>query len=93
MTYACPVWEFALDIHLSKLQRLRNKVLCTIGKFPKCTLVREFPSAGNKQRSYKIMKMQIFSTSEMVKLDLENTRDLSLAAVKRTTVQVTRQPL
>jgi hypothetical protein len=25
MTYACPVWEFAVDSHLLKLQRLQNK--------------------------------------------------------------------
>jgi hypothetical protein len=35
MTYACPAWEFAAEIHLLKLQRLQNKVLCTIDNFPK----------------------------------------------------------
>jgi hypothetical protein len=33
-TYAGPAWEFAADNHLLKLQRLQNKVLRTIGKFP-----------------------------------------------------------
>jgi hypothetical protein len=33
MTYACPAWE----CHLLKLQRLHNKVLRTIGNFPKRT--------------------------------------------------------
>jgi hypothetical protein len=46
-----------------------------------------------KLRSYKIMKMQMFALSEKVKPDTENTRGLGLAAVKRTTIQVTRQPL
>jgi hypothetical protein len=39
------------------------------------------------------MKTQMFATSEKVKPDIENVRGLSLAAVKRMTVQVTRQPL
>jgi hypothetical protein len=41
MTYACPAWEFAAETHLLKLQRLQNKVLCTIGNLPRCTLVRD----------------------------------------------------
>jgi hypothetical protein len=35
MTYASPAWESATETHLIKLQRLQNKVLCTIGKFSK----------------------------------------------------------
>jgi hypothetical protein len=41
MTYACPTWGFAADTHLIKLQRLQNKVLRTIGNFPRRTPVRE----------------------------------------------------
>jgi hypothetical protein len=41
MTYACPAWEFAADSHLLKLQNLQNKVLRTIGSFPRCTPVRD----------------------------------------------------
>jgi hypothetical protein len=41
ITYACPAWEFVAECHLLKLQRLKNKVLCTIGNFPKSTLVRD----------------------------------------------------
>jgi hypothetical protein len=41
MTYACPAWKFAAGTHLLKLQHLQNKVLLTIGKFPKCTPVHE----------------------------------------------------
>jgi hypothetical protein len=40
-TYACSAWKFAADIHLLKLQRLQNKVLRTIGDFPRCTSVRD----------------------------------------------------
>jgi hypothetical protein len=37
MTYVCPVWEFAAETYLLKLQRLQNKVLRTIGSFPRRT--------------------------------------------------------
>jgi hypothetical protein len=40
MTYACPAWEYAADTYLLKLQRLQNKVLRTIGHFPRRTPVR-----------------------------------------------------
>jgi hypothetical protein len=35
----CPPWEFTADNHFLKLQHLQNKVLRTIGNFPRCTLV------------------------------------------------------
>jgi hypothetical protein len=41
MTYACPAWE----THLLKLQRLQNKALCTIGKLPRRTPVRDLHMA------------------------------------------------
>jgi hypothetical protein len=41
MTYASPAWEFAADTHLMKLHRLKNKVLRTIGNFPRRTPVHE----------------------------------------------------
>jgi hypothetical protein len=42
MTYnACPAWEFAAESHLLKLQRLENRVLRTIGSFPRRTSVRD----------------------------------------------------
>jgi hypothetical protein len=69
LTYACPAWEFAADI--LKLQRLQNKVLRSIGNFPRRTPLRELHKAfsipyiydymtklsGNRQKSFKIMKM------------------------------------
>jgi hypothetical protein len=45
MTYACPVREFAAECHLLILQRLQNKVLRTIGNFPKRTSVRDIQTA------------------------------------------------
>jgi hypothetical protein len=45
MTYACPAWEFAAETYLLKLQRLQNKVLGTIGSFPRRTSVRDMHMA------------------------------------------------
>jgi hypothetical protein len=47
MNYASTAWEFAADSHLLKLQRLQNKVLRTIGNFPRRTPVRELHNAFN----------------------------------------------
>jgi hypothetical protein len=41
ITYAGPAWELAADTYLLKLQRLQNKVLRTIGNFPRCTPIRD----------------------------------------------------
>jgi hypothetical protein len=41
MIYACPAREFVAESHLLKLQRLQNKVLRTIGSFPRRTSVRD----------------------------------------------------
>jgi hypothetical protein len=81
MTYACPAWEFAAECHLLKLQRLQNKVLRTIGNFSERTSVRDMHKAfhilyvydyitnhaGNKQKSSKIMKMNMFATLDKAK--------------------------
>jgi hypothetical protein len=40
MTYVCPIWEFAADTHLMKLQRLQNRVLRAIGNLDRRTPVR-----------------------------------------------------
>jgi hypothetical protein len=45
MTYACPVWEFAADNHLLKLQRLQNIVLRTAGNFPRRAPVHDLHMA------------------------------------------------
>jgi hypothetical protein len=42
------------------------------------------------QRSYKIMRMNMFTAQGKVKPDIENIRGLNLVAVKLTTVQVTK---
>jgi hypothetical protein len=45
MTYACPAWEFAAESHALKLQQLQNRVLCTIGNFPRRTSIRDMNEA------------------------------------------------
>jgi hypothetical protein len=47
MIYACLAWELAADTSLLKLQRLQNKVIRTIGNFPRCTSVRYLYTAFN----------------------------------------------
>jgi hypothetical protein len=41
MAYACPTWGFATETHLLKLQHLQNRVLCTIGNFPRNTSIQD----------------------------------------------------
>jgi hypothetical protein len=58
MTYACPVWEFAAETHLLKLQRLQNRVLGTIGNFSRPTSVRDLHVAFHIPYVYNyIMKL------------------------------------
>jgi hypothetical protein len=84
-----------------KLQRLQNKVLRTIGNFPRRTPVRELHKAFNipfiydyitklcrkKNKLYKIIKMQMSAILGKAKPDTGNIRSLNLAAAKLTTVQ------
>jgi hypothetical protein len=39
--HACPTWEFASETHLLKLQWMQNRVLHTIGNFPRHTSIRD----------------------------------------------------
>jgi hypothetical protein len=41
MTYASPIWQYAVDAHLLKLQHLQNRVLCAVGNPDRCTPVCE----------------------------------------------------
>jgi hypothetical protein len=41
MYRACPIWEFAVDTHFMKLQRLQNRVLRAIGNLERRTPVRD----------------------------------------------------
>jgi hypothetical protein len=108
LIYACPAWEFATDTHLLKLQRLKNQCSLHHRKFSKVHTGPQFTCrfqnsvrlwllsqnyAGSKQKSYKIIIIQMFATLDKAKPNRENIRGENLAAVKRTTVQVTKLPL
>jgi hypothetical protein len=82
MTYACPTWEFAAETYRLKLQQLQNKILLTIGDFPRCASVRDMHVAFYIQyiydyitkfmqttdnKSFKIMKMKTFASHYRVK--------------------------
>jgi hypothetical protein len=41
LTYACPTWDFAADTHLTKLQRLKNRILRANSKLERRTPVRD----------------------------------------------------
>jgi hypothetical protein len=45
MTYICLAWELAADSYLLKLQCMKNKVLSTIGNYPRCTPVSDLLTA------------------------------------------------
>jgi hypothetical protein len=55
-TYICPAWEFREDTHLLKLQRLKNNVLRTTGKFPRCTPIRKLHMAFLVPPTYDYIK-------------------------------------
>jgi hypothetical protein len=100
MTY-CPAWEFAANNHLLKLQRLQNKVLRTLGNFPRRTPVRYLHMAFKLPYIYdyitKLCRQQAEVTQNHENSNVRNIGQgtgniggLNLAAVKHTTVQVTR---
>jgi hypothetical protein len=107
MTYAYPACELAADTYLLKSQRLQNKVLRIIGKFPMYTPVRELhttfiflyvydyitKSCRQQAEVKHITRMNMFAVQDKAKPDIENIRGLNLAAVKLTTAQVTKLPL
>jgi hypothetical protein len=77
MTYACPAWEFAADTHLFKLQRLQNKVLRTIGNFPRLTPVLEMHMAFHLPYVYDYMTKLCRQQAEVIlNHDNENVRDI-----------------
>jgi hypothetical protein len=51
------------------------------------------PGISNKQKSYKITRMNMFVSYDKAKQGTDNIRGLNLAVVKLTTVQVTKMPL
>jgi hypothetical protein len=69
MTYACPAWEFAAYNHLLKLQRLQNKVLRTIGSFPRCTPVRDLHMAFKLPYVYDYITKLCRQQAEVIQND------------------------
>jgi hypothetical protein len=102
MTYACPAWEFVEEYHLLKLQRLRNRVLLTIGNFPKNTSVRDMHVAYQAPDVYGYITKLCRRQAEIIgnhenenvrnigqgEPHTENVRGLNLAAARCKTVQV-----
>jgi hypothetical protein len=75
MTYASPAWEFAADTQLMKLQRLQNKVLRTIGNYPRRTPVRDLHLAFQIPYVYDyITKLCRQQTEVILNHDNENVR-------------------
>jgi hypothetical protein len=66
MTYACPAWEFVAESHLLKLQRLQNKVLCTIRNFPRRTSVRDMHVAFQIPYVYDYITKSCRQQSEVI---------------------------
>jgi hypothetical protein len=95
MTYACPAWDFAAESHLLKLQRLQNKVLRTIGSFPRRTSVRDMHVGFQipyvydyitklcRQQAEVIQnhKMRMFVILDKARPHTENIRGSNLAAL------------
>jgi hypothetical protein len=106
MTYACPAWESAADTYLLKLQCMQNKVLRTIGNFPRSTTVRNLHRAFNLPYVYDYVtklcrrKAQVIQNhnnehvrSRERRSQTDNVGGLNLGVVKFTTVYVAKMPL
>jgi hypothetical protein len=77
MTYACPAWEFAAESHLLKLQRLQNKVLRTIGNFPRHTSVRDMHVAFHIPYVYDYITKSCMQQAEVIQNhEDENVRNI-----------------
>jgi hypothetical protein len=106
MTYACLKWEISAYTYFLTLQRMQNKVLPPpIGTFPRNTPVRDLHRAFNLPCVYdyitKLCRQQaeVMQNHENVHVcsigqgEARRRKGLKLAAVKLTTVQVTKLPL
>jgi hypothetical protein len=105
--YNIDTWDFAADTHLMKLQRLQNKVLRTIGNFPRRTPDRELHKAFGITYIYnyitELSRQQAEVTQNHENVNVRNIgqgearhrkyKGLNLVAVRHTTVQMTRLPL
>jgi hypothetical protein len=67
ITYTCPAWEFASECRILKLQRLQNKVLRTIGNFPKRTSVPDMHNAFHIPYIYDYITKSCRQQAEVIK--------------------------
>jgi hypothetical protein len=73
MTYVCLAWEFAAECHLLKLKRLQNKVLRTIGNFPRRKSVRDMHKAFHIPYVYDYITKSCRQQAEAIQ-NQENVR-------------------
>jgi hypothetical protein len=95
------------DTQLLKMHRLQNKILSTIGNYPRCTPVRNLYTAFNlpyiydyitKLGTQKAEAIQNHENEHVCRVKQGEARHrryekLTLVAVKLATVQVTKLPL
>jgi hypothetical protein len=78
---------------LANFQNTHWPVNCMcLSKFHSCIILSQ-NYAGNKLKSYEIMRIEILATLDKTKLSTGIIRDLNWAALEHTTVQVTKLPL
>jgi hypothetical protein len=73
MTYACLAWEFVAESHLLKLQLLQNRVLRTIGNFPRHTSVSDMHEAFLISHVYDYITKSCRQQAEVIQ-NHENVR-------------------
>jgi hypothetical protein len=83
MTYASPAWEFAADTHLMKLKRLQNKVLRTIGNYPRRKPVSDMHLAFQIPYIYDYITKLCMQKAEVIQNhDNENVRTIGQSEVR-----------
>jgi hypothetical protein len=92
----CCTWELVIDTKLLKLQVYKTRFSAPMEIFEgahwseNCTRLSTFHiyaiiqqnCSGDKHKSYKIMRMDMFAVQDKAKPDTENIRGLNLAVVK-----------
>jgi hypothetical protein len=102
ITYTSLAWELAADTYLLKLQRLKYKILLTIGNILRCTPIRDMYTTFNLTLVYdcitKLCRKQAEATRNH---ENEHTRGIGQGKARHRKYkglklgggQVTRQPL
>jgi hypothetical protein len=79
MTYDFPAWEFAVDTHLLKLQRLQNKVLRSIGNFATRTPVRDLLKTFNPSHVYNYVTELCRQQTEVI----QNHENVNVSSIRQ----------